>query len=109
MNGVEMLLENYHMLILTGGLAGILLLILISCFGVFAVSRRLKRLQKGLESYLSVILAEEDEPEEEPERETEEKIVEVSTQEQQMRQSIQEKRMKQQEAVLDAVLQELFP
>ena len=33
----------------------------------------------------------------------------ASTQEQQMRQSIQKKRMEQQEAVLDAVLQEMFP
>ncbi|MGN0342194.1 MAG: hypothetical protein ACI4DO_05310 [Roseburia sp.] len=102
MEYVETLLQTYDMIVFVAGMAVLMLILFVGCIGIFAVNRRIKRLQRGLENYLQVILAEDEQTEEEEERP-------ASTQEQQMRQSIQKKRMEQQEAVLDAVLQEIFP
>ncbi|MCI5620194.1 MAG: hypothetical protein MR355_01295 [Lachnospiraceae bacterium] len=105
MGYVEMLLQTYDMIVFVAGIGVLALILFVGCIGIFAVNRRIKRLQRGMENYLKVILAEE---ESETEQEEDEART-ASTQEQQMRQSIQKKRMEQQEAVLDAVLQEMFP
>lgn len=105
MEYVEMLLQTYDMIVFVAGIGVLTMILFVGCIGIFAMNHRIKRLQRGMENYLKVILAEE----EEQETEQEEGERPTSTQEQQMRQSIQKKRMEQQEAVLDAVLQEMFP
>ena len=83
--------------------AMIILLMIMVCVGIHMVkrtNRMIREIKCGVEKYLKVIL-EDVQEEEVPDM--------MPLQETQMRQSIEHKRKQQEEAVFNAVLQEIFP
>ncbi|MBR1391564.1 MAG: hypothetical protein IJ567_09040 [Lachnospiraceae bacterium] len=94
-------MQTYGTILLLGALAALNIIGVCIGVAVHRFNRRMDTIQKKIEHYLCVVLAEEEPemPESEP----------VSVQEQQMREVIRQKRLQQEEAVFDAVLQEIFP
>ena len=84
-------------------LALIILLMIMTCIAIHMIrktSRMIAKIKGGVEQYLKVIM-------EESQEEVMDEV--MSGQESQMRQSIEQKRKQQEEAVFNAVLQEIFP